>query len=360
MPTGHRCARARHHDAADPGPGPGDPRRAPAARPRPEAHPEHRRPDPAPRAAHREDPAAPRIRGAQPGVRGRGQDPGPRSRPAGARQRRDRPVRDRPDRLRLLHGLHDALADRVDHQQHGLQTRDPPTAHRPARLRGGRRGDQPRARLLSRLPRVQRPHRVLRVLLALLPAHRYRGRLAALQRALRRRHLGCRRAGTGWHGHAAGAQRIPSGARHRGLDLLRRPRHRVPLPAGQAGPGHHGDARPGAPGPGRPARLVRPEHGLLHRPRGRTAHPGRPLPLPRPAARDVPLQPGHPHRTRQHRQLRRLRRTGTALRRRRGHRVRARAHRRLRARHHRRGGRGQAGRTKTSGRTSDTTSTSWS
>ena len=54
---------------------------------------------------------------------------------------------------------------------------------------------------------------------------------------------------------------------------------------------------------------------LLHHPRGRSAHPGRPVPLPDGAARRLPAQPGHPHRVRQHRLRRRLRRPAPPVRR---------------------------------------------
>lgn len=73
----------------------------------------------------------------------------------------------------------------------------------------------------------------------------------------------------------------------------------------------------------------------------RPAHPGRPQPLPRSAARGLPVQPGHPHRVRQYRQRRRPRRRPQTLRRGNDRRQRPRHHRRVRPRHHRGDGPGQ-------------------
>ena len=57
--------------------------------------------------------------------------------------------------------------------------------------------------------------------------------------------------GTGVRLERNGSHLVPG---HRELDLLRGPRDRLPLPARQAGPRHHGDARP------RPAALVAEQH----------------------------------------------------------------------------------------------------
>ena len=63
--------------------------------------------------------------------------------------------------------------------------------------------------------------------------------------------------GSGGVGVAAGAQRLVPHSEHRGLDLLRRARHRLPLPAGPPGARDDGAARPGAARPRRGQRLGR-------------------------------------------------------------------------------------------------------
>ena len=93
----------------------------------------------------------------------------------------------------------------------------------------------------------------------------------------------------------------------------------------------------------RTAPVERQQAGLLHHPRRRSAHPGRPEPLPRRAARGVPLQPGDAHRVRQHRQRGGTRRPGPHVRRGIDPPRPARHDGRLRTRHHRRDLPGHAG-----------------
>ncbi|CAG6399162.1 hypothetical protein SCOCK_830011 [Actinacidiphila cocklensis] len=181
-------------------------------------------------------------------------------------------------------------------------------------------------------------------MLAVLSAGRRQRRIAAVRRPVRRR---CGRRGRQEqrrHRRAAGAQRVLPHPQHRGLDLLRGALHRLPLPAGPPGPRHHGAARPDpAPARGRP-RLERRQPGLLHHPRRRPAHPGRPVQVPQRRPQHVPAQLVHPERVREHRQRRRPRSAAPAVR---GGRDAAGRHRdrgRLRPRHHRRDGGGHLGR----------------
>ena len=84
-----------------------------------------------------------------------------------------------------------------------------------------------------------------------------------------------------------------------------------------------------------PARLGRLRPGLLHHPRRRPADPRRPQQVPRGPAGGVPVQPGHAHRVREHRQRRRPGRAAPAVRRGRRRAGLARTARGLRPRHHR-------------------------
>ena len=154
------------------------------------------------RPAHREDTPPSRLRGAQPHLRAESKKRCPDGHRGGPGERRRDGAGHRRDHLRVLHRVPDAVADRLADQHHGVPVRHPADTHRPAGLRGGRRGDQPRPRLLPGLPRSQRPDRLLRAVLAVLPARRRRHRLAAVRRPVRRRGRGRRgaraAAASGW------------------------------------------------------------------------------------------------------------------------------------------------------------------
>ncbi len=133
-----------------------------------------------------------RLRAPQQGVRGGGQEAHPRRRRRCAGERRAHPWRHRRDRARLLHRLHDAVAHRLDDQRTRVPHGHRSASDRPARLRRGNGGDQQGVGLLPRQARRQRPGRVVRILLAVLPARRPGRGQPALQRPVRRRRRRCR------------------------------------------------------------------------------------------------------------------------------------------------------------------------
>lgn len=240
--------RVRHHQRRNPRAGATVAQRPSAARSDPQTDRAHRGAEAASDPADREGAAAPGLRRPQHHLRGAHQGPGSGRGTPGARSRGTGAAADRHHHLCLLHRLHDAPADRMAHRRDGLPAGDATDADRPTRLRSRRRSHQPGTRLLHGVPRRQRARRRLRVLLAVLPAHRSGRGVAAVQRPVRRRNRRGRDPGQRWHRSPPGTQRLVHHPEHRGLDLLRGPVHRFPLPARQARARDHGATRPGAAG----------------------------------------------------------------------------------------------------------------